>query len=287
MATRRSAARLWAPRSAPWCALAERLCALAAACAVAAALPTPPPLPPRGWSTWNVLACNVSEAIFTARVDALVRLNLSALYPYANIDDAWFACRERSADGCCASGADAGRSASGELVPDPTLFPRGLAYLADYVHARGMRFGIYVSAGNSTCSGFAGSWGHFDADARSFAAAGVDFVKIDGCGLSSSPEQGNRQRAVAYPALSAALVAAGRPVVYSCDSDELLRDLNSTLERPWLWAPGVCDMWRVRCVARRVCRQRMTDGPSVVTAPAALRTPATLPPYPHAPLKQP
>src|SRR5262249_13530914 len=131
------------------------------------------------------------------------------------------------------------------LVVDSNRFPRGLAYVSDSAHARGLKFGVYVSAGNTTCSGYAGSWGHWAADADTAVHEWrADFVKMDACGLDSDVERGAAQRAVAYPALSAALAATGRAVTYSCDADELLRDVNNT-ERPWLWAPGVCDMWRV------------------------------------------
>lgn len=221
---------------------AALLCALLSlACAA------PPPVPPRGWSSWNVLACNFSDAVLRLRVDALASLGfVAAGYVYFDVDDCWLACdaAHRSPDGSC-SDARAGRDASGALVADPVRFPDGIKALADYVHSRGMRFGMYLSAGNTTCSGFAGSWGHFAADAAFCAAAGADLVKLDGCGLSADPARGRLARDAAYPALGAALRATGRDIVYSCDSDELLRNVNNT-EWPWLWGPRAgCDLFRV------------------------------------------
>jgi alpha-galactosidase len=134
-----------------------------------------------------------------------------------NLDDCWAAPQ---------------RDAAGRLVPDPVRFPHGIAALADYVHARGLRLGIYTSAGTLTCDarGFPASLGHETADAASFAAWGVDYVKEDDCSTAGTD-------AVArYTAMARALRATGRPMVFAiCDKG------NSA---PWLWAPGTAQVWR-------------------------------------------
>ncbi|MCD2193864.1 glycoside hydrolase family 27 protein [Actinomycetospora endophytica] len=176
--------------------------------------------PPMGVNNWNATGCTdtFDEAWVRAQADALVRTGLRDVgYRYVNLDDCW---------------ASPQRDAAGRLVPDPVRFPHGIAALADYVHARGLRLGIYTSAGTLTCDarGFPASLGHETADAASFAAWGVDYVKEDDCFTAGTD-------AVArYTTMARALRATGRPIVLAvCDKG------NSA---PWLWAPGTAQVWR-------------------------------------------
>jgi alpha-galactosidase len=172
--------------------------------------------PPMGWNDWNAFGCNVNDSLVRATADAFVSLGLrDAGYTYVNIDDCWMA---RS------------RDAQGNLVPDPVKFPNGIKAVADYVHARGLKLGIYESAGTATCAGFAGSLDHEQADARLFASWGVDYLKYDNCNNQGRPAQ---QR---YTAMRDAIAAAGRPMVYS------ITEWGST--QPWLWAQPVGNLWR-------------------------------------------
>ncbi|HEY2224620.1 glycoside hydrolase family 27 protein [Actinomycetospora sp.] len=176
--------------------------------------------PPMGVNNWNATGCTdtFDEAWVRAQADALVATGLRETgYRYVNLDDCWASPR---------------RDAAGRLVPDPVRFPHGIAALADYVHARGLRLGIYTSAGTLTCDarGFPASLGHETADAASFAAWGVDYVKEDDCFTAGTD-------AVArYTTMARALRATGRPMVFAiCDKG------NSV---PWRWAPGTAQLWR-------------------------------------------
>jgi alpha-galactosidase len=173
-----------------------------------------------GVDDWNAVGCTdaFDEAWVRAQADALVRTGLRDVgYRFVDLDDCWAAPQ---------------RDAAGRLVPDPVRFPHGIAALADYVHARGLRLGIYTSAGTLTCDarGFPASLGHETADAASFAAWGVDYVKEDDCSTAGTD-------AIArYTTMARALRATGHPMVFAvCDKG------NSA---PWLWAPGVAQVWR-------------------------------------------
>jgi alpha-galactosidase len=172
--------------------------------------------PPMGWNDWNRFGCNINDALVRATADAFVSLGLrDAGYTYVNIDDCWMA---RS------------RDSQGNLVPDPAKFPNGMKAVADYVHARGLKFGIYQSAGTATCAGFPGSLDHERADAALFASWGVDYLKYDNCNNQGVPAQ---QR---YTTMRDAIIATGRPMVYSIT--------EWGQNQPWLWAQPVGNLWR-------------------------------------------
>ena len=123
--------------------------------------------PPMGWNDYNAYGLEVTDALIRQTADAMVTSGLrDAGYVYVNIDDAWM--------------ADT-RDAAGNLRPDPTRFPSGIKVLADYVHARGLKLGIYADAGVLTCGGKPGSLGRERQDADRFAAWGVDYLKYDNC----------------------------------------------------------------------------------------------------------
>ncbi|GKU98531.1 hypothetical protein SLEP1_g11524 [Rubroshorea leprosula] len=173
--------------------------------------------PPMGWNSWNHFQCHIDEGIVKASADALVSTGLAALgYNYVNIDDCW---------------AEDQRDWEGNLRANSTSFPSGIKALADYVHARGLKLGIYSDAGYRTCSKrMPGSLGHEDQDARTFAEWGVDYLKYDNCYHDGSKPQ-NR-----YAKMSEALLNVNRPILYSiCEWGE---------ENPATWAGLYGNAWR-------------------------------------------
>ena len=123
--------------------------------------------PPMGWNDWNAFGCNVSEALVKQTADTMVANGMrDAGYQYVNIDDCWMS---------------SSRDSGGHLVPDPNKFPDGISGTAAYVHSKGLKLGIYESAGTATCAGYPGSLNHEQTDANSFASWGVDYLKYDNC----------------------------------------------------------------------------------------------------------
>ena len=152
--------------------------------------------PPMGFSTWNHFATEIDDRTIREIADALVATGLrDAGYVHVNIDDGW-------------QGA---RDASGELRPNEK-FP-DMPALADYLHQRGLKLGIYTSPGPKSCAGFAGSYGHEEQDARTFAAWGVDYVKYDWC--SAGLIYDDAEMPAVYQKMAEALLATGRPMVFS------------------------------------------------------------------------
>ncbi|MEU6377060.1 NPCBM/NEW2 domain-containing protein [Streptomyces sp. NPDC046909] len=203
------------------------LCAAGlAAPAVAAPAPTPALddglalTPPMGFNNWNSTHCRAefNEGMVKSVADIFVDKGLKdAGYQYVNLDDCW---------------ALPARDADGKLVPDPARFPNGIKAVADYVHAKGLKFGIYTSAGTKTCdsAGFPGALGHEYSDARQFADWGVDYLKYDNCN-----NQGVDAK-LRYTTMRDALKATGRPIVYSiCEWGQ---------NKPWEWASDVGHLWR-------------------------------------------
>jgi alpha-galactosidase len=199
--------------------------------------------PPMGFNNWNATGCgsDFDEDLVESTARYFVRSGLKAAgYRYVNLDDCW---------------ALPDRDAQGKLVPDPDRFPHGIKAVADYVHARGLKLGIYTSAGTKTCNtkGFPGGLGHEDSDARQFAAWGVDYLKYDNC----------HNRGVAaerrYAAMRDALEDTGRPIVFSiCEWGQ---------SRPWTWASDVGHLWRTTGDIKdrfpsllRIVRRNMTLG---------------------------
>jgi len=175
--------------------------------------------PPMGWNSWNHYGCEIDEGLVRRTADALVANGMrDAGYVYVNIDDCWQG--ERDADGF--------------LQPDPQRFPSGIKALADYVHARGLKLGIYSDAGAKTCGGRAGSQGHEYQDALQFARWQVDYLKYDWCNTGTGAAQRNPREA--YATMRDALRAAGRPIVFSiCEWGD---------NKPWEWAPEIGHLWR-------------------------------------------
>lgn len=171
--------------------------------------------PPMGWNSWNHFGCNVSSSLIRGVADAMAGNGMrDAGYQYVVIDDCW----------------QVARDAKGNIVADSVRFPGGIKPLADYVHSKGLKFGIYTDAGRKTCEGRPGSYGYEAQDARSYAAWGVDYVKIDWCNSEGldAPTQ--------YAKFRDALAASGRPIVFSiCEWGQ---------NRPHEWAPATGNLWR-------------------------------------------
>ena len=176
--------------------------------------------PPMGFNDWNAFGCDVDAHLIEQTADFFVSSGLKAAgYTYVNIDDCWMTHE---------------RDARGRLVPDPVKFPQGIAGVARYVHARGLQLGIYEDAGTATCAGYPGSLGHEEVDARTFAAWGVDYLKYDNCNNAGSTTQA--QFIARYKAMGDALLATGRPIVYSiCEWGQ---------NDPWTWAGDLGNLWR-------------------------------------------
>lgn len=152
--------------------------------------------PPMGWNSWNTFDCDIDEQMIRETADAMVDSGMrDAGYEYVNIDDCWMAPE---------------RDWMGRLQPDPERFPNGIDALADYVHARGLKLGIYSSAGSVTCQGYPASLGYERVDAQTFAEWGVDYLKYDNCGDHDGKSAQER-----YKAMGDALEATGRDIVYS------------------------------------------------------------------------
>ena len=152
--------------------------------------------PPMGWNSWNTFASNINDALIRQMADFMVDEGyLAAGYEYLVIDDCW-SLRQRGTDG--------------RLVPDPEKFPHGMKALADYVHQKGLKFGMYSCAGARTCAGYPGSYDHEFVDAQTFADWGVDYLKYDYCNF---PASGNCK--ARYLTMSMALKATGREILFS------------------------------------------------------------------------
>jgi len=171
--------------------------------------------PPMGWNSWNKFGCNVSEDLIKSMADGMVASGMKDTgYQYVVIDDCW----------------QVSRDAGGNIVADATRFPSGIKALADYVHSKGLKFGIYSDAGEKTCAGRPGSMGHEYQDALTYAKWGVDYLKYDWCNT------GKRNAEEAYSTMRDALKAAGRQIVFSmCEWGTA---------KPWLWARDVGNLWR-------------------------------------------
>ncbi|KAG9457233.1 hypothetical protein H6P81_001741 [Aristolochia fimbriata] len=152
--------------------------------------------PPMGWNSWNHFNCMINETVIRETADALVSTGLANLgYQYVNIDDCW---------------AEKERDGDGNLVARKSTFPSGIKALADYVHSKGLKLGIYSDAGRWTCSGeMPGSLGHEEQDAKTFASWGIDFLKYDNCFNDGT------KPTVRYPVMTRALMNSGRQIFFS------------------------------------------------------------------------
>jgi alpha-galactosidase len=175
------------------------------------------PTPPMGWNSWNTFQSKINEQLVRDIADIFERDGYkNAGYNYIIIDDCW-SLHERDKDG--------------NLVADPAKFPEGMKALADYVHSKGLKLGIYSDAGNQTCAGYPGSKDHEMQDAQLFASWGIDYLKYDWCSTQGL------NTVEAYTKIRDALYAAGRPIVLG------ICEWGNT--QPWLWGKEIGQLWRI------------------------------------------
>lgn len=182
--------------------------------------------PPMGWNSWNTFGTNVTAQLVKETADLFVKLGLKdAGYEYVVIDDGWME-MERDAETYL-------------LVPHKEKFPQGMKEVADYVHSKGLKLGIYNCAGIMTCAGYPGTRGYEFIDARQYAEWGIDYLKYDWChtGESNGGLSYQQDARASYTIMRDALYKAGRPILFSiCEWGD---------NQPWLWGEPVGHMWRV------------------------------------------
>lgn len=197
---------------------------LVAGCGIAQAQREPTPMdtlaltPPMGWNSWNQFEWEVSDLLLREIADAMVSTGMrDAGYRYIIIDDYWVG----------------GRDTKNRLFPDPVRFPNGMKAVADYVHSKGLKLGIYSDAAELTCAGVTGSLGFEEIDAQTFADWGIDYLKYDYCGAPKDRTTAFTR----YKKMGDALKKTGRPIVYAiCEWGG---------RSPWLWAKAAGGhMWR-------------------------------------------
>jgi alpha-galactosidase len=179
--------------------------------------------PPMGWNSWNYFAEKVTDKDIRDSADQIVATGMKdAGYVYVNIDDTW----------------EGQRDANG-VIQTNSKFP-DMKALADYVHSKGLKIGIYSSPGPKTCAGYEGSLGHEEQDAKTYAAWGIDYVKYDLCSFipavmekqaPNDPAEQMRIMIAAYDKMAKALRSTGRPIVLSL--------CQYGWDAPWEWAPAL------------------------------------------------
>jgi alpha-N-acetylgalactosaminidase len=189
--------------------------------------------PPMGWMSWERFRCNtdcanypdtcISENLFIQMADIIVRDGYQNVgYQYVSIDDCWLSKY---------------RDSKGRLQPDPVRFPRGIKYLADYVHSKGLKLGIYEDFGNYTCAGYPGSQYFIDIDAHTFATWGVDYLKLDACNSEVDDQPAG------YVAMALALNRTNRPIVFSCSLP--VYQIIAGRQVNWTLVTEICNLWRM------------------------------------------
>ena len=176
--------------------------------------------PPMGWNSWNNFGCSPSESLIKGVADAFVSSGMAAAgYEYVNIDDCWMS----------------GRDGSGNLQADSGKFPSGIKSLADYVHGKGLKLGIYETPSSTTCAGKTGGSGHESQDAKTFASWGIDYLKYDHCKTTDMQ---------AFVRMGDALKATGRPIVYSINP---VYGTGSCIAPPKcaIDCPKIANLWRI------------------------------------------
>ncbi|GAB2626717.1 alpha-galactosidase [Paractinoplanes abujensis] len=184
--------------------------------------------PPMGWNSWNTFFCNINESLIRGMADSIVSTGMrDAGYQYVVVDDCWM---------------NPNRDSGGNLQADPARFPSGMKALGDYIHSRGLKFGIYQAPLDKTCAqyfgnypGATGSQGHETQDARQFAAWGVDYLKYDWC----SPSGTIAEQVATFAKMRDALAATGRPILYSINPNSI--HAKTGPQRDW---GDVANIWR-------------------------------------------
>lgn len=207
-----------------WCGVV--LCSLVSANAASAQESNVAATPPMGWNSWNHFAGKIDDATVRAQADAMVSSGMKdAGYVYINIDDTWEG--ERDAQG---------------VIQTNKKFP-DMKALADYVHSKGLKLGIYSSPGPKTCAGFEGSYGHEEQDAQAYANWGIDYLKYDLCSFhekmkaAGSPEAAHKLMLEAYTQMHNAILKTGRPMLFSL--------CQYGADAVWEWGASVGgNLWR-------------------------------------------
>ena len=173
------------------------------------------PTPPMGWNSYNNFGIDINAEKVMRAADAMVASGMAdAGYKYVVIDDGW----------------QIARNENGKIIADSIRFPKGIKYVADYVHSKGLKFGIYTDLGIKTCGSLPGSYGYEKIDAQTYAEWGVDFIKADWCNTDGMDTR------TQYKIMSDAIKAAERPMILSiCEWG---------ISSPWEWAKGIGSMWR-------------------------------------------
>ena len=183
--------------------------------------------PPMGWNSWNTFGADINEQLIFDTADKMVETGLLELgYEYLVIDDCW-SLRERDENG--------------HLVADPKKFPHGMKAVADYVHSKGLKFGMYSCAGNLTCGGYPGSFEHEFIDAKTFAEWGVDFLKYDYC-YHSNIIHGK----YLFRRMGLALKNCGRDILFSActwGADNTAEWIRETGANMWRSTGDIFDNW--------------------------------------------
>lgn len=172
--------------------------------------------PPMGWNSWNSFECDgVNEKVIRETADLIASNGMKeAGYEYIVIDDCWQVDRDKN----------------GKIKIDKEKFPSGIRALSDYVHSKGLKFGIYSDAGTHTCGGRPGSKDFEEIDAKTYAEWGVDYLKYDWCNTKG------QDPIVSYSKMRDALYKANRPIVFSiCEWGQ---------SKPWIWAKDIGHLWR-------------------------------------------
>jgi len=169
-----------------------------------------------GWNSWNKFYCGINETLIKSTADVIISSGLAKLgYTYINLDDCWQLTRDANTK---------------EIQADPRTFPSGMKSLGDYLHSKGLKFGLYSDAGTKTCQERPGGLFYEDIDAQTYAKWGVDYLKYDNCFNMDIPPKWR------YPRMRNALNKTGRPIFYSlCEWGQ---------DDPWNWASNVGNSWR-------------------------------------------
>ena len=190
------------------------------------------PAPPMGWASWNAFGAKIDADVIKKQADALVSSGLAAAgYQYVNIDEGWW---------------QGTRDGDGNITVDEKEWPGGMKAIADYIHSKGLKAGIYTDAGKDGCGYYfptgrpaapgSGSEGHYEQDFRAFSTWGFDFVKVDWCGGDKEGLDPAATFQAINTAVTKASAATGRPLILSI--------CNWGRNNPWNWAPGLGTMWR-------------------------------------------
>ncbi|KAL0478270.1 alpha-galactosidase [Acrasis kona] len=179
--------------------------------------------PPMGWNSWNLFACDINEQLIIETIDAMDSKLKKFGYQYVNIDDCWSLKSNRD-------------PVTNEMIPDPVRFPRGIKFLADYAHSKGLKLGIYSDVGDKTCQGYPGSANHYEIDAKTFAKWEVDYLKLDWCFVDDAIK--------AEPWKYYGRMSARIKQYWSSHLLLNLQLVGLGVSKPHEWAPKIANSWR-------------------------------------------